>query len=163
VAAMERARRIFSRWLPIPDLNNLLRVLSELCSNIYQHSGDSHGCALIQKYEERMQDRVSVCLAVGDLGCGVAESLRARHGSIGSEPLDYLKAALAGRSSRATRGGLGLRWTEEIARSAGGYLWLRSDTAALLARSPGEVSAYTDLAPVGGTQVAVELHGPLNS
>lgn len=162
-AAMERARRIFSRWLTVPDLNNLLRVLSELCSNIYQHSGDPHGCVLIQKYEERMLDRVSVCLAAGDLGCGVAESLRTRHGDIGSEPLDYLKAALAGRSSRATRGGLGLRLTEEIAGSAGGYLWLRSDTAALLTRRPGEVSAYTDLAPVGGTQVAVEIHGPLNS
>ena len=63
-----RARSIFSHWLLTPNLGSLLNVISELCANIYQHSGDPQGCVLIQKYQSRTRSRVEVCLAVGDLG-----------------------------------------------------------------------------------------------
>jgi len=117
VTAIARAERVFSRWLEVPDLNGLLRVLSELCANVHQHSGDPLGCVMIQKYEEGAGGRAVVFVAVGDLGCGVRASLAARHGEIGREPLDYLHAAMAGRTSRASgRGGLGLRMVEECVR-----------------------------------------------
>lgn len=32
---MERAEAIFSRWLQLPNLGSLLKVISELCSNVY--------------------------------------------------------------------------------------------------------------------------------
>lgn len=52
---------------------------------------------MIQKYEEISRGRTVVSVAVGDLGVGVRASLRARHGEIGREPLDYLREAMGGR------------------------------------------------------------------
>ena len=162
VRATERAEGVFSRWLEVPNLNGLLLVLSELCANVHQHSGDSLGCVIIQKYEEGMSGQPVVCVAVGDLGCGVRASLSARHGEMGSEPLDYLRAAMAGRTSRASgRGGLGLQTVEEIATKAGGRLWLRSETAAVVERASGESRVHRHLRHVPGTQVAVDLRSAL--
>jgi hypothetical protein len=161
VRAIERAEAVFSRWLEVPDLNGLLRVLSELCANVYQHSGDPSGCVMIQKYEEGSSGRAVVCVAVGDLGCGVRASLSARHGEMAREPLGYLRAAMAGSTSRASgRGGLGLRTVEEIAKGAGGRLWLRSETAAVVSRASGELRGRRGLCHVPGTQVAVDLRSP---
>jgi hypothetical protein len=162
VTAITRAERVFSRWLEVPDLNVLLRVLSELCANIHQHSGDLSGCVMIQKYEEGSRRRPVVCLAVGDLGCGVRASLTARHGEIGSEPVDYLRAAMDGRTSRPNdRGGLGLRVVEEAAKAAEGRLWLRSETAGILSRASGNTRGHRRLYHVPGTQMAVDLRPPL--
>lgn len=54
---------------------------------------------MIQKYTEISRGRTVVSVAVGDLGVGVRASLRARHGEIGSEPLDYLREAMGERVS----------------------------------------------------------------
>lgn len=159
-----RAERIFSRWLMVPDLNSLINVISELCSNIYQHSGDSYGCVLIQKYGMPTRDQVVVNLAVGDLGCGIRGSLIKRHGEFGRVPLDYLRAAMSGQTARRTgRGGLGLRQVERIAASEGGYLWLRSETAAILSRGQDRTQEHQNIALVPGTQVAVEFCAPLRT
>lgn len=156
------AERVFSRWLMVPNLGSLLSALSELCANVYQHSGDSYGCVLIQKYESHTRGQVLVCLAVEDLGCGIRGSLTKRYGEIGQEPLDYLYEALRGRTARHTgRGGLGLRRVEQIASLEGGHLWLRSETAAILSRGPNRAQGRQSLVHVPGTQVAVEFHAPL--
>ena len=159
---VSRAERIFSHWLMVSDLHGLLSVISELCANVYEHSGDVHGCVLIQKYEAIKLKQAIVNLAVGDLGRGVRGSLVARYGEIGQEPLDYLREAMIGRTARASgHGGLGLRRVEQIAASAGGYAWLRSETAAILTQGPGTAQGYSNLASVPGTQVTVELRAPL--
>jgi hypothetical protein len=159
---MERTERIFSRWLLLANLRSLLNVLSELCANIYQHSADPVGYVLIQKYNSVKRARVTVRLAVGDAGRGIRSSLAARHNDIGQEPLDYLWAALQGRTARENgRGGLGLRLVEQIVGSEGGQLWLRSDTAALLSRGPGTAQGLRELTPLPGTQIAVEFYAPL--
>jgi len=161
VRAITKAERVFSRWLDVPDLSDLLRVLSELCANVHQHSGDPLGCVMIQKYEEGSSGRAVVCVAVGDLGCGLRASLSARHGEIAHDPLDYLRAAMSGRTSRASgRGGLGLRTVEEVAKGAGGRLWLRSETAAVVSRASGKPRGQQGLRHVPGTQVAVDLRSP---
>jgi anti-sigma regulatory factor (Ser/Thr protein kinase) len=153
-----QARRIFSDWLDTKELNSLITVLSEVCANIYQHSEDSQGYALIQKYEAERRGQVIVQVAVGDRGCGIRWSLAKRHHNIGEDPLDYLKAAMQGLSARNTgRGGLGLRHVEQIVASKRGYLWLRSETAALMTRGPKRTRSHKDLTYVKGTQVAVEL------
>jgi len=162
MSVISQTRRIFSRWLRVSNLGSLLTVLSELCTNIYTHSGDSRGCALIQKYEATTRGQVNVCLAVGDLGCGIRRSLADRHGEFGRDSLDYLQAAMRGKTSRSTgRGGLGLRRVEQIAGSEGGYLWLRSETAAIFSRGPHRAQGRSGLINVPGTQVAVEFHAPL--
>jgi hypothetical protein len=100
-------------------------------------------------------------IAVGDLGQGIRGSLTAKHGEFGQEPLDYLRAAMGGRSARLSgRGGMGLRRVEQIVEAEGGYLWLRSETAAILSHGPGKIEERNDLVYVPGTQVAVELHAP---
>jgi len=163
-AVASRARTIFSRWLMVPNLGSLLTILSELCANIYQHSGDRLGCVLIQKYEKVALRQAIVIVAVGDLGRGIRGSLIARHNDLGQEPLDYLHAAMSGKTARNTgRGGLGLRHVEQIAASEGGYLWLRSETAAILSRGPGAVLDFPGLTSVPGTLVTVEFHAPLRT
>ncbi len=159
---VNRAREIYGHWLQTANYSNLLSVISELCANIYQHSGDPQGGVLIQKIQSRTRKRVEVRLAVGDLGVGVRGSLSARHDNLGDAPLDYLRAALQGKTARSSgRGGLGLRRVEQFVESVGGYLWLRSETAAILSYGADRVEAYEDLAYVPGTQVAVELYAPL--
>jgi signal transduction histidine kinase len=156
-----RAAEIFARQMRGVDLRHLLSVLSELCANVYQHSGDAYGCALIQTYHSR-DHTTRVRLAVGDLGVGIRQSLRdstrAPQVADDSTPA-YLMAAFGGQSSRATgRGGLGLRLVSQAVRACGGSLWLRSDDAALeLAHSSAEPILHTALPAIGGTQVAVEL------
>ena len=159
---MERTERIFSRWLLIPNLRSLLNVLSELCANIYQHSADPTGYALIQKYNSVKRERVTVRLAVGDAGRGIRGSLAERHPDIGTQPLDYLLAAMNGRTARNSgRGGLGLRLVEQIVGSEGGQLWLRSETAAILSHGSGTAQGFSNLANLPGTQIAVEFYAPL--
>jgi hypothetical protein len=156
-----RAQRIFSHWLGTRELNSLLSILIEVCANVYQHSGDQ-GYALIQKYEATMRGQVIVHVAVGDSGCGIRGSLASRHDNIGEAPLDYLKAAMQGLSARDTgRGGLGLRRVEQIVASNKGYLWLRSETAALITRGAKRTQSHEKLIQVPGTQVAVGLRAPL--
>ncbi|MCA9936136.1 MAG: hypothetical protein KC415_19520, partial [Anaerolineales bacterium] len=96
---MERAETIFSRWLHLPNLNSLRKVISELCSNIYQHSGDPHGFVLIQRYQYISRGEVDVVLAAGDLGQGIRGSLAAKHPELGGDPLKYIQAAMTGSTS----------------------------------------------------------------
>jgi anti-sigma regulatory factor (Ser/Thr protein kinase) len=157
----DRAHRIFSQWLTRGDLNSLISVLSEICANVYQHSGDPQGHILIQKYEAVMRGQAILHLAVGDSGCGIRGSLAQRYSDLGEDPLEYLKAAMQGFSARTGRGGLGLRRVEQIVASNKGYLWLRSETAALMTRGVTQIETYQDLIHIPGTQVAVELRAPL--
>jgi len=159
-----RAQQVFKRWLMQNDLDNLINVLAEVCANIYQHSGDVHGCALIQTNKMPSKGKRIVCLAVGDLGCGIQGSMVRRYGEeIGKEPLDYLHEALQGRTSRASgRGGLGLRTVRQIAYASGGYLWLRSNTASICSQANNILETRQNLAAIPGTQLAVELQAPLN-
>lgn len=160
--AMARAEAIFSRWLHLPNLGSLLKVISELCSNIYQHSGDPYGFVLIQRYQVVSRHEVDVVLAVGDLGRGIRGSLIARHPELGDDPLNYIQAAMTGTTSRESgRGGLGLRTVEETVVREGGYVWLRSETAALCSYGPHRHYTFSNLVAMSGTQVVVEFRAPL--
>ncbi|MBD2505144.1 ATP-binding protein [Anabaena azotica] len=153
-----RAENIYSKWLSVSHINNLISVLSELCTNIFEHSGDKYGCVLIQKV--KIQEQVIVRLAVGDLGCGIPGSFINSFGSNNiKNTITYLTDALGGKTSRSTgRGGLGLRQVERIVDTTGGYLWLRSHNAAIKSFGPGEIQGFPALAFIPGTQVAVELY-----
>lgn len=157
-AVVDRASRIFATFIPGGKLGAMLSVLSELCSNVFEHSGDPFGCALIQKYYSEKLNQVRVCLSVGDAGRGVRSSLVERHGEFCQEPLEYLSAALAGKTSRQTgRGGTGLPRVRELAAAHDGYVCLRSETAMIVDRGPRGANLERNLAFVAGTQVSVEL------
>lgn len=155
---LERARGISTPWLSPDEISNLLRVVSELCQNIYQHSGDNHGCVLIQKYQSD-QNQVSICLSVGDSGCGIRANLIRRYPWLGKDPLDYVRAAMDGNhTSRSTkRGGLGLRTVRDIATAHRGYVTVRSETASVTDWGKGEVRNCRNLTHVAGTQVSVRM------
>lgn len=156
---VDRAEHIFEPWLQTSDLRSIMNVLSELCANTYQHSGGQSGCVLIQKYE--LAGGVVINVAVADAGQGVPNSLTARHGHFGDEPLDYLRAAMQGRTARTNgRGGLGLRTVQDITSSSGGYVWLRSDTASIQHQGNLPVIERRNLAPIPGTQVIAEYRAP---
>ncbi|MEO0564653.1 MAG: ATP-binding protein, partial [Chloroflexota bacterium] len=156
------AERIFAFWLHVRNLRRLMSVLSEICANAYQHSGSSTGVVMIQTHEATSKDQVRVRVAIGDVGIGVRGSLSARFGEIEPNTLGYLQQAMNGRTSRHTgRGGLGLRVVQQTVGEGGGYLWLRSEDAAVLSDGVGANTGYEDLAMVPGTQLSVDFHAPL--
>lgn len=163
---VESASRIFASCLTEDELGSLKSVLSELCSNIFEHSRDPYGCVLIQKYYQEQRQRESVRLSVGDMGRGVRANLTEAHGAFGGEsPLEYIHAAMNGRSSRGTgRGGLGLLNVRGILAAHGGYVCMRSETAAVTDFGGGaRVESRSDLAHIKGTQVSVAMHSELES
>lgn len=156
-AVVERAERIFAPCLTEDELGSLLSVLSELCSNVFEHSHDPHGCALIQKYHSEQKNQSKVCLSVGDMGRGVRASLAERHGEFGGGPLDYIRAAMNGMTSRRSgKGGTGLQRVREITAAHQGYVCLRSETA-VISDHGHRVQSNSSLAFVAGTQVSVEM------
>lgn len=156
-AVVERAGRIFAPCLTEDELGSLLSVLSELCSNIFEHSRDPHGCALIQKYHSEQKNQSKVCLSVGDMGRGVRASLVERHGEFGREPLDYIRAAMNGMTSRLSgKGGTGLQRVREITATHNGYVCLRSESAAITDHGH-KAQSNKGLTFVAGTQVSVEM------
>jgi anti-sigma regulatory factor (Ser/Thr protein kinase) len=159
ITVTDKARAIFEPWLQPDELSSLSRVISELCQNIYQHSGDPHGCVLIQKYQPE-QGRVSICLSVGDCGCGIRSNLIARYRGLGDDPLDFVRAAMDGNhTSRPTgRGGLGLRTVRNIAGDHSGYVTVRSETAGVTDWGRKGVQSFGGLAYMSGTQVSVKMY-----
>lgn len=162
-AVIERARAIFAPWLSADELSNLLLVVSELCQNIYEHSGDDRGCVLIQKYQPEAQNRASICLAVGDSGCGIRARLGGRHKDLGDDPLDFIRGAMDGnRTSRPSgRGGLGLRTVRNIAAGHGGYVCVRSETASVTDWGMSRIYSASGLAWVAGTQVSFKMRATI--
>ena len=157
-AIVERARGIFAPWLSPDELSNLLRVISELCQNIYQHSGDAHGCVMIQKYQPE-QSRIFICLAVGDTGCGIRANLIKRYRELGDDPLDFVRAAMDGNytSRLHGRGGLGLRTVRNITAAHSGYVTVRSETAGVTDWGKRGVQSFDNLPYMAGTQVSVKM------
>lgn len=153
-----RTEEIFSRWLIVSNLRFLLTSVSELCTNMLEHSQDSYGCILIQKYALATLNQVKVCLAAGDLGIGIRGSLSNRFGSPELEPQYFLHKAMEGSTARFTgRGGLGLRTVEKIAAENEGYLWIRSETASIMSRGERKRQEQVALVNIPGTQVVFEF------
>jgi anti-sigma regulatory factor (Ser/Thr protein kinase) len=158
---VERAAIIFGKWLEPESLNSFLSALSELCSNVYQHSQDVDGIVTIQKYEKTSQRTVNIQIAVGDLGQGIKGSLEARYGSLASRAVEYIKLAMAGKSARESgRGGLGLRRVEQILDENKGYLYLRSHDAFVYSHHQAGRIFVSEKNFFPGTQIALGLNFP---
>ncbi len=165
INVVTRTEGIFARWLQIKNLRELMTAVSELCTNVYEHSQDQYGCILIRKYTHQMAGYVTVGLAVGDLGIGVRGSLSVFDSQEHENPIYYLRQAMEGKTSRTTgRGGLGLRRTVEgIATQNYGSFWIRSENASILSIGNTNRQELSSLANLQGTQVVVEFKAPIAS
>lgn len=92
----------------------LSMAIAELCGNAVEHGANPHGCYVaVQRYPALRK----TVLAIGDLGCGIPQSIRACFTDIGSDPA-ALEHALeegvttTGESSR----GQGFYWVMDAAR-----------------------------------------------
>lgn len=151
---VSRVRSILEHWLgpSSTDLDRIVSLISESCSNVVDHSG-TRGLITIQKYEHG--SHVDVHLAIGDVGQGIAQTLADAHGPVASSDTEYIRRALAGMSSRSgPRGGHGLRTIQSIVVPNGGGLYIRSGTGLVEATSAG-LKTYADLTAIDGTQLAI--------
>ena len=129
-----------------------MTLLSEACSNIVDHSGDT-GIVIVQKYDRRSY--VDVNLAISDLGRGIRRSLEAKHGTISTTCAGYIDHALAGLSARpGERGGQGLGAIQRIATQSGGSLHIRSEMGGISTQTTG-VTIHDGLCFFPGAQIAV--------
>jgi hypothetical protein len=149
-----RARHILAYWLGSTsyDLDNIVILLSEACSNIVDHSGDT-GIVTIQKYDRR--HCIDVDLAIGDLGQGIRRSLMAVHGVVSDTCAGYIEQALAGLSARpGKRGGQGLGAIRRIVTDSEGSLHIRSEVGSVQAQASG-TTVRDGLYFFPGTQIAI--------
>lgn len=157
----KNARRILEHWLQDSkqDIDNIITVLSESCSNIVEHS-ESSGIVTIQKYLH--SEFVKVEIAVCDLGIGIQQSLTNRHGSIADSNAGYIRCALDGETARASKlGGNGLTAISRIALRSGGSLFIRSHSASVEVGNQG-IIARESLVPFPGTQIAITFFSRLS-
>lgn len=140
------------------EVNRLVSVLSEICSNACDHSGDV-GYVMAQKYV-RPNGVVRVEIAVVDMGMGIPKSLMSRYPDLMLTPGALIVEALNGRSSRPGRGGGGLDTVRNYVRRSGGLLFLRSTTGSVITRG-ADAHLADNLTFFPGTQVAVTLQSHL--
>ncbi|HVB25111.1 MAG TPA: ATP-binding protein [Ktedonobacteraceae bacterium] len=154
-AVAARARRILAYWFDKNSSYNIDKIvvlLAEACSNIVDHSGDS-GIVIVQKYDHKQY--VEIKLAISDLGQGIRRSLIAVHGEISNTSTGYIEQALSGLSARTgQRGGQGLGAIQRIATENGGSLYIRSEMGSVLAQATGMI-AQDNLCFFPGTQIAI--------
>lgn len=153
-----RVRHILACWLgsTSQDIDNIVTLLSEACSNIVDHSGDA-GIVTIQKYDRKYSTDIN--LVISDLGRGIRRSLIAVYGEVSDTCADYIEQALAGLSARSgERGGQGLGAIQRIAIDSGGSLYIRSETGSVQAQVVG-TTANNSLYFFPGTQIAIKFCG----
>jgi len=154
-AVAARARRILTYWFDKNssyNIDKIVTLLAEACSNIVDHSGDT-GVVIVQKYDHKHY--VEIKLAISDLGRGIRQSLIAVHGELSNTFTGYIEQALAGLSARSgQKGGQGLGAIQRIATENGGSLYIRSEMGSVLAQATGTV-AQDNLCFFPGTQIAI--------
>lgn len=155
-----RMRRIFEERLAlsIPEQNDLIVILSEMCDNICEHS-QSTGHVVVQSYRRQTLGTMEVRIAICDLGIGIPDSLISRHGRFASTTADYIREALSGKSRRDIGiQGNGFQRVQEIISQSRGTLFVRSQDAAVrIVNTQSTPSIYTDLTFLPGTQLAIKL------
>jgi len=163
-----RARVILRTWLQAcsecnrindwDEIDSIWTVLSEICNNAREHSGD-HGHVMIQRYQHR--DHIEVHIAAVDLGIGIPGSLSRQHGPIAEDSTGYILKAMKGYSARgAQQGGAGLQIVQKRLAQKGGVLAIRSDDGLVVTDGKHKVH---QVAQLPGTQVSVQLRSNLAS
>lgn len=139
----EKANEIFIEWFPGKKYEiyraNVNTIIMEICNNSIDHSSGCEGIngkcyCMLQRYNHlySLQNRVEICLSIGDLGIGIRDHLRKKHGWVGSSESEYIEKAIGGLSGRSDEsGGLGLPRIKSITSENNGLLLLRSGKGAV--------------------------------
>jgi anti-anti-sigma regulatory factor len=134
-------------------VDSLITVISEICQNIFEHSGDS-GFFAAQSYSR--QGKSVVHLAVCDGGIGIEGSF-AEHGkdSFGSGAALLLKTLTTPISSKRPFG-YGLCRVNSLVEQLRGNLYLRSNASSVTVMNKGGRYSFTrDALPfLRGTQIS---------
>jgi len=139
----------------VGDLIDSAKIVSELSSNVKDHSHDL-GLAAAHLYRDR-QGRRYVSIGVADMGIGIRKSLSQRHAEAGHwTHAQAVAQALEGLSSRATGGGLGLSNVRQIVRRYQGRLSVRSGDAKLQLSADKQPQAL-HVAFFAGAQVGISF------
>lgn len=150
-----RIRRILGSELGYGerDITAFCTVVSEACTNIFDHSEDV-GVVAAQRYTQRGGTKY-VIVGVADLGIGIRQSLATRYRE--AETWSHLQAiinALQKEYSRHPERGLGLFMVSKIVGEYRGSLHIRSGDARLYLRHRARGIAA---GPFPGTQLAISL------
>jgi anti-anti-sigma regulatory factor len=156
----DRTSGILSQWLTLgsSQQSDLISILSEMCENICEHSQDI-GHVAIQRYRRHRIGLTEVRIAVCDMGLGIRNSLIPVHGEFGSSSVEYILAALAGRSARGkNRTGNGFQNVQQIIQRCRGTLYVRSeDSAVRIRNTDNQPQLHNKLNLIPGTQVSIRL------
>lgn len=152
----KRAVSILSTFRKKMNVDFFVKVMTELCTNVYTHS-HSDGYVAIQRYKYQKTGGELVKLAVADDGIGIRKSLSARHNYDFSTDSDFIKMALEPGVSGAGDRGLGLHEVQKIVKDSSGYLWINSGSGAILCTPDGKLNKFLNLTPCRGTRIAIIL------
>lgn len=135
------------------EISSLSNIISELCYNIKDHSGDE-GLVAVQRYQRKTDGKRFVVIGVGDLGVGIRTSLSRRIDITNLSHLDSIVHALKKDISAYPERGLGLYMVSKITKDYSGTLHIRSGNARLYLRHNPRGVETTDFP---GTQVSISL------
>ncbi len=151
-----RAASILSTFRKKMNVDFFVKVMSELCTNVYTHSG-SDGYVAIQRYKYQKSGLEIVKLAVVDDGIGIRQSLSAKHKFDFLNDSEFIGMALEPGVSGAGDRGLGLHEVQKIVRDSSGYLWINSGVGAVLCTPDGKLNKYANLPSCRGARIAIIL------
>ena len=135
------------------DVTAFSNVVSEVCNNIFDHSGDK-GMVAAQRYTKNDGTKYAI-IAVADLGIGIRRSLAQRYKEARNwSHIEAIINALKKEYSRQTNRGLGLFMVSKIVGDYKGNLHIRSGDARLYLRYQAREFSSTEFP---GTQLSISL------
>lgn len=135
------------------DITAFSTVVSEVCTNIFDHSEDK-GIVAAQRYTQRDGTKYTI-IGVADFGIGIRESLAKRWRNAKAWPhLHAIVNALQKEYSRHPERGLGLYMVSKIVGEYRGSLRIRSGNAQLYLRHRAQGFPSVDFP---GTQISISL------
>lgn len=138
----------------VREITDFKQVVSELCHNILDHSGD-RGVLAAQRYVSQKQGKFAI-LSVCDLGMGIRESLASRFDVTRWPHSEAITRAMRKEFSREPTRGLGLYIVRQICQQYRGSLHIRSGDQRVYFR--GKRSHVLPSAMFPGTQVSITLY-----
>lgn len=136
------------------DVGNFTNVISELCRNIIDHSGEV-GFVAAQRYHRKTDGQGFALISVGDIGVGLRATLGQRYPVESWADETVLVRALLPEYSRHPNRGLGLTFVKQVCQRYRGSLHIRSGSGHLYIRGTAARSFNAGWFP--GTQVSISL------
>jgi anti-sigma regulatory factor (Ser/Thr protein kinase) len=154
--ALNRINSILTEHLQYKekDIAAFCTALSEVCSNIRDHSEDK-GVVAVQRYVDK-EGRNFVVIGVADLGIGIKRSLGLRYNVADWSDAKAILNALKPHFSRFEGRGLGLPTVKDITHRYSGGIHVRSGSTRVYFLS--QKARFFHSSPFLGTQICLTLY-----